>query len=151
MLRRLGLDPDYDIHPVVMTPGDYGRHLRKLADACLDAAFDGSTLAPDITAQQNGLRLLAFVGDHFQIPTVGVAVDPPRYRQTIRRHWLSCGANRRPLRTIRDQPDLAVRYVNALIRRLTETEARRHYERYVAPYFMLVVREHVQARRPRAG
>jgi hypothetical protein len=36
---------------------------------------------------------------------------------------------------IRDQPDLAVRYVNALIPSLTETQARELYERYVAPYF----------------
>jgi hypothetical protein len=38
-------------------------------------------------------------------------------------------------RTIRDEPDLAARYVNALIPSLTQTEARGHYERYVAPYF----------------
>jgi NitT/TauT family transport system substrate-binding protein len=44
-------------------------------------------------------------------------------------------ASRRALRTIRDEPDLAVRYVNALIPSLSQTEARRHYERYVAPYF----------------
>jgi ABC-type nitrate/sulfonate/bicarbonate transport system substrate-binding protein len=25
VLRRLGLDPDHDVQPVVMTPGDYGR------------------------------------------------------------------------------------------------------------------------------
>jgi NitT/TauT family transport system substrate-binding protein len=39
------------------------------------------------------------------------------------------------LRMIRDQPELAVRYVNALIPSLTETQARQLYERYVAPYF----------------
>jgi NitT/TauT family transport system substrate-binding protein len=44
-------------------------------------------------------------------------------------------ANRRALRTIRDQPDLAVRYLNALIPSLSEAEALRHFERYVAPYF----------------
>ena len=44
-------------------------------------------------------------------------------------------ANRRALSTIRDEPDLAVRYVNALIPSLSETDARRHYERYVTPYF----------------
>jgi NitT/TauT family transport system substrate-binding protein len=58
VLRRLGLDPDHDVQPVVMTPGDYGRHLRKLAQRSLDAAFVGSTLAPEVTAQENGLRLL---------------------------------------------------------------------------------------------
>jgi NitT/TauT family transport system substrate-binding protein len=44
-------------------------------------------------------------------------------------------ASRRALRTIRDEPDLAARYVNALIPSLTQTEARRHFERYVAPHF----------------
>jgi NitT/TauT family transport system substrate-binding protein len=135
VLRRLGLDPDHEIQPVVMTPGDYGRHLRKLADGCLDAAFVGSTLAPEVTAQQNGLRLLAFVGDYFQIPTVGVAVDPTHIAPDDPAVLALVRASRRALRTIRDQPDLAARYVNALIPSLTQTEARRHYERYVAPYF----------------
>jgi NitT/TauT family transport system substrate-binding protein len=135
VLRKLGLDPDHDIRPVVMTPGDYGRHLRKLADGSLDAAFVGSTLAPEVTAQQNGLRLLAFMGDYFRIPTVGIAVDPTHIAADDPAVLALVRANRRALRTIRDQPDLAVRYVNALIPSLTETEALRHYERYVAPYF----------------
>ncbi|ETK35594.1 ABC transporter substrate-binding protein [Microbispora sp. ATCC PTA-5024] len=135
VLRRHGIDPDRDVRPVVMTPGDYGRHLRRLAEGSLDAAFVGSTLAPEVTVRENGLRLMAFVGDHFRTPTVGIAVDPthtpvddPAVQALVR-------ANRRALRTIHDEPDLAVRYVNALIPSLTETEARRHYERYVAPYF----------------
>jgi ABC-type nitrate/sulfonate/bicarbonate transport system substrate-binding protein len=135
VLRRLGLDPDHDVQPVVMTPGDYGRHLRKLAEGSLDAAFVGSTLAPEVTAQENGLRLLAFIGDYFQIPTVGVAVDPTHIAPDDPAAAALVRANRRALRTIRDEPDLAVKYVNALIPSLTQTEARRHYERYVAPYF----------------
>jgi NitT/TauT family transport system substrate-binding protein len=135
VLRRLRLDPDHDIQPVVMTPGDYRRHLRKLADGSLDAAFVGSTLAPEVTAQHNGLRLLAFAGDHFQIPTVGVAVDPARIAPDDPAVLALVRATRRALRTIHDQPDLAARYVNALIPSLTQTQARRHYERYVAPYF----------------
>jgi NitT/TauT family transport system substrate-binding protein len=135
VLRRLGLDPDHDIQPVVMAPGDYGRHLRKLAEGSLDAAFVGSTLAPEVTAQEHGLRLLAFVGDYFQIPTVGVAVDPTHMTPDDPAVLALVRASRRALRTIRDEPDLAVRYVNALIPSLTRTEARRHYERYVAPYF----------------
>ncbi|GAA0380964.1 hypothetical protein GCM10009530_34640 [Microbispora corallina] len=137
VLRKHGLDPDRDVRPVVMTPGDYGRHLRRLAEGSLDAAFVGSTLAPEVTVRENGLRLMAFVGDHFRTPTVGIAVDPthtpvddPAVQALVR-------ANRRALRTIRDEPDLAVRYVNALIPSLSETEARRHYERYVAPYFTI--------------
>jgi NitT/TauT family transport system substrate-binding protein len=136
VLRRLGLDPDDDVQSVVMTPGDYGRHLRLLAEGSLDAAFVGSTLvAPEATAQENCLRLLAFVGDHFRIPTVGVAVDPTHIAPNDPAVLALVQANRRALRTIHDEPDLAVRYVNALIPSLTETEARRHYERYIAPYF----------------
>ena len=135
VLRKYGLDPDRDVQPVVMTPGDYGRHLRRLADGSLDAAFVGSTLAPEVTAMENGLRLLAFVGDHFQIPTVGVAVDPTHLPPDDPAVQALVRASRRALRTIRDEPDLAARYVNALIPSLTETEARQLYERYVAPYF----------------
>ena len=135
VLRRLGLDPDHDVQPVVMTPGDYGRHLRRLAEGSLDAAFVGSTLAPEVTAQENGLRLLAFVGDSFRIPTVGVAVDPTHIAPDDAAVLALVRANRRALRTTRDEPDLAVQYVNALIPSLSQTEARRHYERYVAPYF----------------
>jgi NitT/TauT family transport system substrate-binding protein len=96
VLRKHGLDPDRDIQPVVMTPGDYGRHLRLLASGSLDAAFVGSTLAPEITAQENGLRLLAYIGDDFRIPTVGIAVDPRTWRRTIRRYWHSCGPTAGP-------------------------------------------------------
>ncbi|WP_051163347.1 hypothetical protein [Nocardia brevicatena] len=118
-----------------MRPGDYSRHLRKLAEGCLDAAFVGSTLAPEVTARQNGLRLLAFVGDDFRIPTVGVAVDPSHIATDDPAVLALVRANRRALRTIHDEPDLAVRYVNTLIPSLDETEARQYYERYVAPYF----------------
>ena len=135
VLRRLGLDPDHDIQPAVMAPGDYARHIRMLAEGSLDAAFVGSTLAPEVTAQQNGLRLLAFVGDYFRIPTVGVAVDPTHIAPDDPAVLALVRASRRALRTIRDQPELAARYVNALIPSLTKTEALRHYERYVAPYF----------------
>ena len=135
VLRKLGLDPDHDIQPAVMTPGDYGRHLRKLTDGSLDAAFVGSTLAPEVTAQDNGLRVLAFVGDYFRIPTVGVAVDPTRIAPDDPAVLALVRASRRALRTIRDEPDLAARYVNALIPSLTEMQARQLYEGYVAPYF----------------
>jgi ABC-type nitrate/sulfonate/bicarbonate transport system substrate-binding protein len=135
VLRRLGLDPDQGVQSVVMAPGDYSRHLRRLAEGSLDAAFVGSTLAPEVTAQENGLRLLAFVGDYFRIPTVGVAVDPTHIAPDDPAVLALVRATRRALRTIRDESDLAVRYVNALIPSLTETQARQLYERYVAPYF----------------
>jgi ABC-type nitrate/sulfonate/bicarbonate transport system substrate-binding protein len=135
VLRKHGLDPDHDVRSVVMTPGDYRRHLRQLADGTLDAAFVGSTVAPEVTARENGLRLLAFVGDDFRIPTVGIAVDPAHVAPDDPAVQALVRANLRALRTIHDEPDLAVRYVNALIPSLDETQAREHYERYVAPYF----------------
>ncbi|MFB7323877.1 MULTISPECIES: ABC transporter substrate-binding protein [unclassified Streptomyces] len=135
VLRKHGLDLDHDVQPVVMAPGDYGRHLRRLAEGSLDAAFVGSTLAPEVTAQEHGLRVLTYVGDHFRYPTVGVAVDPTHIAPNDPAVLALVRANRRALRTIHDQPDLAARYVNALIPSLSETEARQHYERYVAPHF----------------
>lgn len=135
VLRKLGLDPDQDVQSVVMTPGDYSRHIRRLAEGSLDAAFIGSTLAPEVTAQENALRVLAFIGDYFRIPTVGVAVDPSHIAPDDPAVLALVRAARRALRTIRDEPDLAVRYVNALIPGLSQTEARQFYERYVAPYF----------------
>ena len=135
VLRKHGLDPDHDVASVVMKPGDYAHHLRRIAEGSLDAAFVGSTLAPEVTADTNGLRLLAFVGNDFQIPTVGVAVDPTHIAPDDPAVQALVRATRRALRTIHDEPDLAARHINALIPSLTETQARQHYERYVAPYF----------------
>jgi hypothetical protein len=66
---------------------------------------------------------------------VGVAVDPTHIAPDDPAVLALVRATRRALRTIRDESDLAVRYVNALIPSLTETQARQLYERYVAPYF----------------
>jgi NitT/TauT family transport system substrate-binding protein len=101
----------------------------------LDAAFVGSTLSPEVTVREYGLRLLAFVGDHFRIPTVGVAVDSTRIAPGDPAVQGLVRANRRALCTIREAPDLALRYINALIPSITEAEAGQFYERYVAPYF----------------
>ncbi|MFI5782924.1 ABC transporter substrate-binding protein [Nocardia sp. NPDC051570] len=135
VLRKYGLDPDNDIESVVMAPGDYSHHLRRLAEGSLDAAFVGSTLAPEVTAQQNGLRLLAFVGDDFRIPTVGVAVDPTHIAPNDPAVLALVRATRRALHTIHDEPDLAARYLNALIPSLTPTDARAYYDRYIATHF----------------
>jgi NitT/TauT family transport system substrate-binding protein len=135
VLRGYGLDPDHDVEPVVMTPGDYSRHLHHLAEGTLDAAFVGSTLAPEVTAQEKGLRVLTYVGDHFSFPTVGVAVDPTHLAPDDPAVLALVRANRRALRTIHDEPDLAVRYIIDLIPSLTETQARQYYERYVAQQF----------------
>ena len=116
-------------------PGDYQMDLRRLRDGSIDAAYVGSTLSPEQVAEEEGFRVLAWVGDHFQIPTVGVAVDPvhipldsPALQALVR-------ANRRALRTIAAQPRLAVDYIASFLNRLTRDEAQRYYERYVGPYF----------------
>jgi hypothetical protein len=92
-------------------------------------------LAPEEVADEEGFSVLSWVGDHFQIPTVGIAVDPghiplddPALQALVR-------ANRRALRTITEQPRLAVDYIASFLGRLTREEAQQHYERYIRPYF----------------
>jgi NMT1/THI5 like len=135
VLRKHGLDPDCDLECVARAPGDYQMDLRRLRDGSIDAAYVGSTLSPEQVAAEEGFRLLAWVGDHFQIPTVGVAVDPvhipldsPALQALVR-------ANHRALRTLAEQPGLAVDYIASFLNRLTREEAQRYYERYVGPYF----------------
>ncbi|BBZ45534.1 ABC transporter substrate-binding protein [Mycobacterium parmense] len=136
VLRKHGLDPDHDLHCVVRHPGDYQMDLRRLRDGSIDAAYVGSTLSPEQVADEEGFHVLAWVGDHFQIPTVGVAVDPahtpldsPALQGVVR-------ANQRALRTLAEQPGRAVDYVAWFLDRLTREEAHRYYDRYVRPYFV---------------
>jgi ABC-type nitrate/sulfonate/bicarbonate transport system substrate-binding protein len=135
VLRKHGLDPDHDLACVERAPGDYQMDLRRLRDGSIDAAYVGSTLSPEQVAEEEGLHLLAWVGDDFQIPTVGVAVDPvhipldsPPLQALVR-------ANRRSLRTIAEQPGLAVDYIASFLNRLTRDEVQQYYERYIGPYF----------------
>jgi ABC-type nitrate/sulfonate/bicarbonate transport system substrate-binding protein len=135
VLRQNGLDPDRDLQCMARAPGDYQMDLRRLRDGSIDAAYVGSTLSPEQVAEEEGFHLLAWVGNHFQIPTVGIAVDPthvpldsPALRALVR-------ANQRALRTIAEQPELAVDYLGPFLNRLTRSEVQRHYERYIAPYF----------------
>lgn len=135
VLRQAGLDPDRDVRTVVRPPGDYGLDLRALADGTIDAALVGSTMAPEATAAEHGWRVLAWVGDHFRIPTVGVAVDPthtdpdgPAVQAVVRAH-------RRALKVIHDDPDTTVRHMQTFLGRQTPAEVRAHYERFIAPHF----------------
>ena len=75
------------------------------------------------------------IRDSFQIPTVGIAVDPvhipldsPALHGLVR-------ANERALRTLAEEPKLAVDYIAAFLNRVTHDEAKQYYERYVGPYF----------------
>ncbi|MFE6555799.1 ABC transporter substrate-binding protein [Streptomyces sp. NPDC004096] len=135
VLRKAGLDPDRDIHTIVRTPGDYGMDLRRLLNGEIDAALVGSTMAPEAVAAEHGWQVLAWVGDHFQIPTVGLAVDPtyihpddPAVQAVLRAH-------RRALQVICDDPDTSVRHIQTFLGGHTEDEARAHYETFIAPYF----------------
>jgi ABC-type nitrate/sulfonate/bicarbonate transport system substrate-binding protein len=135
VLRKHGLDPDHDLECVVRDPGDYQMDLRRLRDGSIDAAYVGSTLSPEQVAAEEGFHVLAWVGDDFQIPTVGIAVDPvhipldsPALQALVR-------ANQRALRTIAEQPNLAVDYIASFLNRLTRGEAQQYYERYIGPYF----------------
>ncbi|MFI7153524.1 ABC transporter substrate-binding protein [Nonomuraea sp. NPDC050022] len=135
VLRQAGLDPDRDIQTIVRPPGDYGMDLRRLRDGTIDAALVGTTMAPEAVAAENGWQVLAWIGDHFQIPTVGVAVDPtyvqpddPAVQAVVRAH-------RRALETIRTEPDITLRHIRTFIGRHTADEVRAHYETFIAPYF----------------
>lgn len=135
VLRKHGLDPDRDIKCVVRQPGDYQMDLRRLRDGSIDAAYVGSTLSPEQVAEEEGFHVLAWVGDHFQIPTVGVAVDPTRIPLDAPALQGLVRANQRALRTIAEQPGLTVDYLASFLNRLTRDEAQRHYARYIGPYF----------------
>jgi ABC-type nitrate/sulfonate/bicarbonate transport system substrate-binding protein len=109
--------------------------LRLLRNGSIDAAYVGSTISPEQVASEEGFSVLSWVGDHFQIPTVGIAVDPahipldnPALQALVR-------ANRRALLTIAKQPQLAVDYIALFLNRLTRDEVQRYYERYIGPYF----------------
>jgi hypothetical protein len=135
VLRKHGLDPDRDLECVVRHPGDYQMDLRRLRDGSIDAAYVGSTLSPEQVAEEEGFHLLAWVGDHFQIPTVGVAVDPTHIPLDSPALQALVRANQRALQTLAEQPRLAVDYIAWFLNRLTRDEAQRHYERYIGSYF----------------
>lgn len=135
VLRRNGLDPDRDVQCVVRNPGDYQMDLRRLREGSIDACYVGSTVGPEQVAEEEGFHLLAWVGDQFQIPTVGIAVDSSRLPIDTPAVQALVRANQRALKTIADNPDLAVDYIASFLTRLTHDEVKRHYDRYIGPYF----------------
>jgi hypothetical protein len=92
-------------------------------------------LSPEQVAAEEGFHLLAWVGDHFQIPTVGVAVDPAHIALDDPALQALVRANARALHTIAEKPALAVEYLARFLNRLTRDEVQQHFDRYIAPYF----------------
>lgn len=135
VLRRYGLDPDRDVQCIVRAPGDYQMDLRHLREGSIDAAYVGSTLGPEQVAAEEGFSVLSWVGEDFQIPTVGIAVDPTRIPLDNPALQALVRANERALLTISEQPQLAVDYIASFLDRLTRDEVQRYYERYIGPYF----------------
>ncbi|MFQ3555558.1 ABC transporter substrate-binding protein [Streptomyces gramineus] len=135
VLRGAGLDPDRDVRAEVRAPGDYGMDLRRLRNGELDAALVGSTMAPEAVAAEYGWRVAAWMGDHFRIPTVGLAVDTtytdpddPAVQAVLRAH-------RRALKVIHEDPDTTVRHMRTFLGGHTAEEVRAHYDTFIAPYF----------------
>jgi hypothetical protein len=136
MLRRNGIDPDRDVISIIRPPDDYGMDLRRLTDGSIDAAMVGSTMAPEQVAAQYGWNVLGWIGEYFQVPTVGIAVDPtfvpldsPALKAVVR-------ANQRALHTIVHEPDVAVAHMHhGFLGRHTVDEVRHHYDLFIAPYF----------------
>jgi len=135
VLRQHDLDPDRDVQCIARHPGDYQMDLRHLRDGSIDAAYVGSTVGPEQVADEEGFHVLAWVGDYFQIPTVGIAVDEthnpidsPPVQALVR-------ANQRALKIMADQPDVAVKYIASFLDRMTHQEVQRYYERYIQPYY----------------
>ena len=126
VLRKHGLDPDRDLECVVGIPGDYQMDLRRLRDGSIDAAYVGSTLSPEQVAEEERFHLLSWVGDHLEIPTVGVAVDPAHIPLDSPALEALVRANQRALRTIAEQPQLAVDYIASFLDRLTRDEVQRY-------------------------
>ena len=128
VLRKHGLDPDRDVKCVVRAPGDYQMDLRGLREGSIDAAYVGSTLAPEQVAAEEGFSVLCWVGDHFQIPTVGIAVDADRIPLDNPALQALVRANKRALLAIAEQPQLAVDYIASFLNRLTRDEVKQYYE-----------------------
>jgi ABC-type nitrate/sulfonate/bicarbonate transport system substrate-binding protein len=55
-------------------------------------------------------------------------IDSPAVQALVR-------ANQRALKTMADNPDVAVKYIASFLDRMTHQEVQRYYERYIHPYY----------------
>ncbi len=136
VLRQHGLDPDHEVECVVRHAGDYQMDLRRLRDGSIDAAYVGSTMSPEQVAAEEGFHVLAWVGDHFQIPTVGVVVDPTHIPLDSPALLGVLRANQRALHLLAEHPGRGVDYLAWFLDRLTRDELQQYFDRYVGPYFL---------------
>src|SRR3954451_21791292 len=109
-------------------PVNYQMDLRRLRDGSIDAACVGTTFSPEQVAEEEGFHVLAWGGDHIQIPTVGVAEDPVHIPLDSPALLGLVRANNRALQTIAEQPILAVDYIASFLDRLTRDEVQQYYE-----------------------
>ncbi len=93
-------------------------------------------MSPEQVAAEEGFHVLAWVGDYFQIPTVGVVVDPTHIPLDSPALLGVVRANQLALRLIAEHPDRGVDYLTWFLDRLTRDEAQRYFDRYVGPYFL---------------
>jgi hypothetical protein len=57
-----------------------------------------------------------------------ISLDDPALQALVR-------AYKRSLKTIAEQPSLAIEHIASMLGRLTHAEAEQHYERYIRPHF----------------
>lgn len=137
VLRRHSVDPDRDVELVPVDAGSYAVRRQMLRAGDLDAAVVGSTVFPEQVAADDGLRILAFFGDHLQMPSTGIAVDARAVALNSPALRGLTTANRRALRTIVEDPDVAIASMRAIVSDLDEVSGRSYYETYVKPSFLI--------------
>jgi hypothetical protein len=104
-------------------------------DGSIDVDYVGSTIEPEQVAGREAFSVLSWVGDDFQIPTGGIAVDPAHFALDNPALQALVRANQRALLTIAEQPQLAIDYIALFLNRLTRDEVQRYCERYIGSYF----------------
>jgi hypothetical protein len=126
---------DQFVRYVALELAPHGITANLVAPATVEGTTVTEQLAPEQVAGEEGFSVLSWVGDHFQIPTLGIAVDPTRIPLDNPALQALVRANQRALLTIAEQPQLAVDYIASFLGRLTRDEVQRYYERYIGPYF----------------